>query len=69
MQLDQAAVRDPCEQAWADNYGLIWTAGILLRIRCSGADRDLVAVRAGQAAALRVTISWPTIHTAARFRK
>jgi hypothetical protein len=32
MQLDHAPVRDPFEQAYND-YGLIWTAEILLRIR------------------------------------
>ena len=36
MQLDQAAVRDPSEQGLPNNYGLIWTALILLRIRRLG---------------------------------
>ena len=36
MQLDQAVVRDPSEQGLPNNYGLIWTGGILLRIRRLG---------------------------------
>jgi hypothetical protein len=35
MQLDQATVRNPLRAGLSNNYGLIWTAGILLRIRCS----------------------------------
>jgi hypothetical protein len=33
MLLDSAAVRDPPRAGSTDNYGLIWTTGILLRIR------------------------------------
>ena len=47
------------------NGGRAWTMCPLLRIRCSRAERNSVAVRAGRAAASRETISWATIHTAA----
>jgi len=32
MMPDQVAVRDPARAGAADTYGLIWRAGILLRI-------------------------------------
>jgi hypothetical protein len=45
MQLDQATAHDPCGQAYPDNFGLIWTAGILLRMRRpGGADARAAAL-------------------------
>lgn len=63
MQLDQAAVLDPGEQASLASCGPIWTAGILLRVRRLGFESLTAEVTATPASVSPTSLTLTTTDT------
>jgi hypothetical protein len=70
MRLDQAAVENPLRAGLSNNYGLIWTTGILLRIRrpclCNNAGPPSTGPRSTGLVPRPVLAAVPDLETAAR---